>query len=439
MPSRRKCAHTTKIERVPRYEAYHGEEDLDDRLSSDGTLDLSMKRIKVEPPDCEKTNDVGRRSGGGGGDEMDTAVGGIGEGNVDLTRENSVVNEYAESSASPSGETQKYLLSVDDSQADDTNKTADRASSAVVVSNADQQVFIDSNGHAVSAATGLKLFPQTTKGKSVRPFKLYTSNRDLLSGIATQGAPSLATYSVPVALAAVPGAVPLAFASLPLVTGAPMIPVTASTTSSSSRGAGSATSCTTSTSSSSSTNATSKSTSSTTDAHLMTLATEADKILRERHESGESSDSAEGNAGAEAENYSGDSKDSSMFTGEEGTVLKIPTLSGQRSGSDSEGDALSFIQKRAVAAAVAATNPPKNKKKRQILPDQMKDPAYWERRRKNNEAAKRSRDARRAKEDQIAIRAALLEQENIRLKIEVVALKEETAKLRSRLYSNNNS
>lgn len=33
-----------------------------------------------------------------------------------------------------------------------------------------------------------------------------------------------------------------------------------------------------------------------------------------------------------------------------------------------------------------------------------KDEAYWERRRKNNEAAKRSRDARRAKEDEIALR-----------------------------------
>jgi bZIP factor len=34
----------------------------------------------------------------------------------------------------------------------------------------------------------------------------------------------------------------------------------------------------------------------------------------------------------------------------------------------------------------------------------VKDDAYWERRRKNNEAAKRSRDARRAKEDEIALR-----------------------------------
>ncbi|XP_046422396.1 protein giant-like [Neodiprion fabricii] len=64
-----------------------------------------------------------------------------------------------------------------------------------------------------------------------------------------------------------------------------------------------------------------------------------------------------------------------------------------------------------------------------------KDAAYWERRRKNNEAAKRSRDARRAKEDEIAIRAAFLEQENIKLKVELVALRNETAKLRCMVYS----
>merc|ERR1719510_2573995 len=40
---------------------------------------------------------------------------------------------------------------------------------------------------------------------------------------------------------------------------------------------------------------------------------------------------------------------------------------------------------------------------------------FQDRRKKNNEAAKRSRDTRRAKEDEIAIRAAFLEQENIQL------------------------
>lgn len=64
-----------------------------------------------------------------------------------------------------------------------------------------------------------------------------------------------------------------------------------------------------------------------------------------------------------------------------------------------------------------------------------KTAAYWERRRKNNEAAKRSRDARRAKEDEIAIRAAFLEQENLKLKYELASLRNETAKLRCLVYN----
>lgn len=75
------------------------------------------------------------------------------------------------------------------------------------------------------------------------------------------------------------------------------------------------------------------------------------------------------------------------------------------------------------------------RKRGRSLPDAQKDNAYWERRRKNNEAAKRSRDARRAKEDEIAIRAAFLEQENLKLRVEVAALKNETAKLRCMLYN----
>ncbi|CAF0737756.1 unnamed protein product [Adineta ricciae] len=65
----------------------------------------------------------------------------------------------------------------------------------------------------------------------------------------------------------------------------------------------------------------------------------------------------------------------------------------------------------------------------------IKDEAYWERRRKNNEAAKRSRDARRAKEDEIALRAAILEQENIKLRLELSQLKQETAKLRCMVHT----
>lgn len=59
-----------------------------------------------------------------------------------------------------------------------------------------------------------------------------------------------------------------------------------------------------------------------------------------------------------------------------------------------------------------------------------KDAAYWERRRKNNEAAKRSRDARRAKEDELAIRTAWLERENASLKLQLKALIQELVTLR---------
>ena len=63
-----------------------------------------------------------------------------------------------------------------------------------------------------------------------------------------------------------------------------------------------------------------------------------------------------------------------------------------------------------------------------------KDSAYWERRRKNNEAAKRSRDARRAKEQEIALRAQFLEQENIQLKLEVAHLRAENGQLRGQFH-----
>jgi len=51
-----------------------------------------------------------------------------------------------------------------------------------------------------------------------------------------------------------------------------------------------------------------------------------------------------------------------------------------------------------------------------FVPDELKDEKYWARRRKNNLAAKRSRDARRMKENQIALRADFLERESDQLK-----------------------
>ena len=71
------------------------------------------------------------------------------------------------------------------------------------------------------------------------------------------------------------------------------------------------------------------------------------------------------------------------------------------------------------------------KSKKVYVPDEQKDDKYWERRRKNNVAAKRSRDARRIKENQIVLRAAYLEKENNVLKEEVVGLKKDNMSLKS--------
>lgn len=59
------------------------------------------------------------------------------------------------------------------------------------------------------------------------------------------------------------------------------------------------------------------------------------------------------------------------------------------------------------------------------------DDKYWARRRKNNVAAKRSRDARRLKENQIAIRAAFLEKENSALRQEAAELRRELGRAMS--------
>merc|ERR1719283_452818 len=56
------------------------------------------------------------------------------------------------------------------------------------------------------------------------------------------------------------------------------------------------------------------------------------------------------------------------------------------------------------------------KRKKTAVPEEMKDDKYWEKRIKNKVATGRSREARRLKENQIALRAAFLEKENATMK-----------------------
>ncbi|XP_076282191.1 transcription factor giant [Lasioglossum baleicum] len=122
--------------------------------------------------------------------------------------------------------------------------------------------------------------------------------------------------------------------------------------------------------------------------------------------------------------------------------LSFSIASGDQIYDPNSNEAYSDFRKR-MLESVKRSNETTNTKMRRVsksptLPTSTvdeKDAAYWERRRKNNEAAKRSRDARRAKEDEIAIRAAFLEQENIKLRYELVALRNETAKLRCMVYT----
>ncbi|KAL7868977.1 hypothetical protein AOLI_G00129650 [Acnodon oligacanthus] len=71
------------------------------------------------------------------------------------------------------------------------------------------------------------------------------------------------------------------------------------------------------------------------------------------------------------------------------------------------------------------------KAKKIFVPEEQKDEKYWQRRKKNNIAAKRSRDARRLKENQITVRAAFLERENSALRLEVAELRKDCGRCRN--------
>lgn len=103
------------------------------------------------------------------------------------------------------------------------------------------------------------------------------------------------------------------------------------------------------------------------------------------------------------------------------------TLSMASSGRDFDP------RTRAFSDEELKPQPMIKKSRKQFVPDDLKDDKYWARRRKNNMAAKRSRDARRMKENQIALRAGFLEKENMGLRQELDRLKNENMLLRDEL------
>jgi len=90
-------------------------------------------------------------------------------------------------------------------------------------------------------------------------------------------------------------------------------------------------------------------------------------------------------------------------------------------------------RKRAFSDEELRPQPMIKKSRKIYVPDDCKDEKYWCRRKKNNIAAKRSRDARRIKENQIALRASFLEKESSQLREELAKYKAENAQLKKRL------
>ncbi|XP_069159981.1 uncharacterized protein [Procambarus clarkii] len=86
-----------------------------------------------------------------------------------------------------------------------------------------------------------------------------------------------------------------------------------------------------------------------------------------------------------------------------------------------------------MVRALASTAPRRPRGEKKPIPDTLKDDKYYERRKRNNLAAKKSRDARKQREDQVAIRASILEKENAILRAQVATLRDEAASLRDLL------
>ncbi|CAJ0602428.1 unnamed protein product [Cylicocyclus nassatus] len=78
-----------------------------------------------------------------------------------------------------------------------------------------------------------------------------------------------------------------------------------------------------------------------------------------------------------------------------------------------------FAQQLTSITQSMRESPAPSKKKPNPVPPELKDEAYYERRKRNNESARRSREARRQKEDVNFRKLELVQQDNIRLKAEL--------------------
>merc|ERR1711990_1067549 len=78
-------------------------------------------------------------------------------------------------------------------------------------------------------------------------------------------------------------------------------------------------------------------------------------------------------------------------------------------------------------------SPFRTKTKKRAVPDNEKDSTYWERRAKNNLAAKRSRESRRNRDNQVTERTAFLGNENINLTSRINEVRSEILDVKEKL------
>lgn len=97
-------------------------------------------------------------------------------------------------------------------------------------------------------------------------------------------------------------------------------------------------------------------------------------------------------------------------------------------------DYATFRDKMLAQSRVDYNSTNMNMRRKTVHNENNTDPIYWEKRKKNNEAAKKSRDARKAREDEIAIRCAFLEQENLKLKLKIAAVQSDTERMQNLIY-----
>lgn len=88
---------------------------------------------------------------------------------------------------------------------------------------------------------------------------------------------------------------------------------------------------------------------------------------------------------------------------------------------------------RSFSAEELRPQPIIKKRRKMITPEDKKDAKYWENRVRNNVAAQRSREARRLKENQIALRASFLESQNFQLKLTMKKLNIENNNIKVRV------